>query len=180
MKISLKFILTVMVVSLTAHAEIEKIAIPAETGLKFYWWPKLTAIDGWHQEKDFSYFYSANSLAPDGFTFENVETVMYARSIYKPREPNIKSLDQLIENDKKDFELNVAGVLIKEIEAISTSDGQKLKSYTYFPTKTGNWEQVSYGEEGDFYLIFTISSRSQSGFLASVSAYEKLITSYKK
>ena len=169
-----------MALSLSAHAEIEKFAVPSDKGILFHWWPKLDPLDGWHQDKEFSLFYSANSLAPDGFTFKNAETVMYARAIYKPREPNIKSLEELIEEDKKDFELNVPGVLITEVAPISTLDGQKLKSLTFFPTKTGNWERVSYGEEGDFYLIFTISARSQSGFTAFEGAYEKLITTYKK
>lgn len=111
---------------------------------------------------------------------KNAETVMYAKAIYKPREPNIKSLDALIERDKKDFEANVPGISIREVALLSTADGGKLKSLTFFPKSGGNWERVSYGEEGDFYLIFTISSRSLSGFNSAVGAYEKLIASYKK
>ena len=39
---------------------------------------------------------------------------------------------------------------------------------------------MSYGEEGEFYLVFTVSSRSQSGFNSAVVAYEKLIAGYRK
>ena len=163
-----------------AHAEIEKIAIPAEKGFSFYWWPKLAPPEGWHQDREHSFYYSANALAPDGFTFKNAQSVMYVRAIYKPREPNLKSLDALIENDKKDFEANVPGVEIREVTALSTADGQKLRSFTFFPTSKGNWERVSYGEEGDFYLIFTISSRSLAGFNKTVASYEKLIVGYQE
>lgn len=180
MRIACTLVGLLLVASSTAQAEIEKIAIPAEKGFSFYWWPKLAPVDGWYQDREHSFFYSANALAPDGFTFKNAESVMYARAIYKPREPDVKSLDALIENDRKDFEANLPGVSIHEVAMLSTADGQKLRSFTFFPTTSGNWERVSYGEEGDFYLIFTISSRSLAGFNTAVAAYEKLIAGYQK
>ena len=140
----------------------------------------MASLDGWHQDREHSFFYSANALAPDGFTFKNAESVIYARALFKPRTPEIKSLETLIENDREDFEANVPGVSIQEVAPLSTADGQKLRSFTFFPTKDGNWERVSYGEEGEFYLVFTVSSRSQSGFNSAVVAYEKLIAGYKK
>lgn len=180
MRIAYSLIALFLVVSSTAQAEIEKIAISGEKGFSFYWWPKLAPVDGWHQDREHSFFYSANALAPDGFTFKNAETVMYARALFKPREPDIKSLEALIENDRKDFEANVPGVSIQEVAAHTSSDGKKFRSFTFFPTSEGNWERVSYGEEGEFYLIFTISSRSLSGFKGAVGVYEKLITGYNQ
>ena len=173
-------LLAVLFMSSAAFAEIEKIAIPSEKGVSFYWWPKVASLDGWRQDREHSFFYSANALAPDGFTFKNAESVIYARALFKPRTPEIKSLEALIENDRKDFETNVPGVSIQEVAPLSTADGQKLRSFTFFPTKGGNWERVSYGEEGEFYLVFTVSSRSQSGFNSAVIAYEKLIAGYRK
>lgn len=173
-------LLVICFMSSPVRADIEKIAIPSEKGLSVYWWPKLPPIEGWHQDQEHSFFYSVNALAPDGSTFKKAESVMYARALYKPRSSEIKSLEALIENDRKDFEENIPGVSIQEAAALSTADGQKLRSFTFFPTKEGNLERVSYGEEGEFYLIFTISSRSQSSFNSTVAAYEKLIAGYKK
>ena len=178
MRIACALIGVFLAASSAAQAEIEKLAIPGDKGLTFYWWPKLSPLNGWHQDREHSFFYRANALAPDGFTFENAETVMYARAIFKPRDPNVRSLEALIENDRKDFEENVPGVSIHEVAALTSSDGQAFRSFTFFPASGGNWERVSYGEEGEFYLIFTISSRSLSGFNASVGAYERLITGY--
>jgi hypothetical protein len=180
MRIAYALIGLLLTASFPAHAEIEKIAIPGEIGLSFYWWPKLATVGGWHQNREHSFLYSANAIAPAGFTFKNAESVMYAKAIYKPREPKIKSLNALIENDRKDFEANVPNVSIHEVAALSTTDGQKVRSITFFPTSKGNWERMSYGEEREFYLIFTISSRSQAGFDTAVFAYEKLITCYQR
>jgi len=173
-------LLAAFCMSSSAYAEIEKIAIQSGKGISLYWWPKLAPVKGWHQDREYSVRYSANALAPDGFTFKDAETVMYVSALYKPRIPETKSLEALIENDRKNFEANVPGVSIQEVAPLSTADGQKLRSFTFFPAKGGNWERVSYGEEGEFYLIFTVSSRSQSGFNAVLSAYEKLAASYKK
>lgn len=163
-----------------AQADIEKIALPGEKGMSFYWWPKLPSVAGWHQDKDSSFRYSVNALAPDSGTFSNAETVMYAKASYKPRIPKIKSLEMLIASDKEDFLKNVPGVEIQEAKPLITADGKPFKSFTYFPKNAGNWERVTYGEEGEFFLIFTISSRSKAGYDANAQAYEKLIKLYKE
>lgn len=161
------------------HAEIEKIAIPDEEGMLFYWWPKLAPVDGWHQDLQHSYHYNVNALAPEGFTFKNSGTVIYAKAIYKPRRPEITSLEQLIENDIKEFLSDFPDLKIQEAMPLTTADGRQLQSFTFFPVETGNWERVSYGEEGEYFLIFTLSSRTQAGYDSAISSYGKLIAHYQ-
>lgn len=173
-------ITSLLLISATAFAEIEKFAIPGEKGMAFHWWPKLAPVAGWTQDNDFSFKYSINALAPTGASFADSETVMYAKAVYKPRVPDIKSLSALIENDKKDFVTNVPGVATQEAKALVTADGKQVVSLNYSPKGKGNWERVSYLEEGDFYLIFTVSSRTEKGFLATIKAYENLISQYKE
>lgn len=183
MKISMRFICIIISLYIFfgpwAHAEIEKIAVPVEKGLLFRWWPKLSPVEGWHQDQEYSNHYNINALSPDGFTFKDAETVIYAKAIYKPRKPKITSLALLIENDKKGFLEKFPGIKIQEVPPLVTADGRKLHSFVFFPGKTGNWERVSYGEEGGFYLIFTLSSRTQAGYSKAVASYEKLIADYK-
>lgn len=169
-----------MASSVPALAEIEKLATSCEKGLCFHWWPKLEPMEGWHQDREQSFNYSVNALAPDGASFANADTVMYAKAVYKPREPEIKSLEELIARDRRDFAANVPGVEITEALPLSTADGQLLQSITFFPTGKGNWERVAYGEEGDFYLIFTISSKSLSSYNSNVKAYEAMISQYRE
>ena len=164
-----------LLVTSLAFAEIEKFAIPGDRGMSFHWWPKLAPVDGWQQDREHSLHYSVNALAPDGFTFANAPTVMYARALYKPRAPEVKSLEILIENDKRDFLANTPDIRIEEVDSLVTADGKRLRSFTFFPKEKGNWEQVSYGEEGEFYLMFTISSRSLSGYKEALGAYKQLI-----
>lgn len=175
-----RLILLLFLISAPTQAEIYKTAVPSESGMKFYWWPVLPKIKGWHHERNFSLMYSSNTQAPDGFTFVNSESVIYAKAIFKPRRKNIKSLNELIESDKNEFIKNNKNLIINEVNSLTTSDGNKLKSFTFSPKVKGNWERVSYGEENDFYLIFTLSSRSKNGYSESLKDYEKFISNYKQ
>jgi hypothetical protein len=166
--------------SAPTHAEIEKNARRCDHTLCFYWWPKLPPLKGWHQDRPSSFHDSINALAPDGQTFANAEAVIYARAIFKPRAPDVKSLDQLIENDKADFLVRSRDISIEPASSPVTGDGQSLRSLSFIPGGSGNWERVSYGEEGNYYLLFTLSSRSERAFKDAMSAYETLIATYKE
>lgn len=164
----------------TANAHVEKLAIPTDSGVKFYWWPTLPKVKGWHHDRDYSILYSCNAQAPNGYNFANAETVIYARAIFKPAQPKLKSLKDLIEKDQFEIQLSEKNVKISEAKPVVTGDGKNYKSFTYIPSGKGNWEKVSYGEEGKFYVIFTISSHSQKGFKKSLKVYERLISHYKE
>ena len=180
MKITLSLILSLLL-STQLHAEIEKFAIPDKKCGKicFYWWPKLPTIEGWHHDRQQSYAYSANTQAPNGFTFSNAETVIYAKALFKPRMPETKTLEELIKNDHNRFKTET-NVIIKKAKTYITADKNKLVSYTFSPKEKGNWEQVSYGEEGEFFLIFTVSSRSKKGLLETLPIYEKYLAKYNE
>jgi len=180
MKVVVTALIVVSLFAATAGAEIEKNAVMCDTGICLYWWPKLPELKGWHQDKDQSYNYGVNALAPDGASFAKAEAVMYAVANYKPRMPEVKSIDTLIANDKKEFLASNSGLTISECKELATGDGRKLRSLTFFPKSKGNWEQVSYGEEDDFYLVFTLSARSKEGFDKAQGAYGELIARYKE
>jgi hypothetical protein len=167
-------------ISSAAVAEVEKIAIPGARGMTLHWWPKVAPVAGWHHDREHSLHYGVNAWAPDGFTFADAETVMYARAIYKPRDPAVKSLADLIARDKKDFLEKSPTLVIAEAGPLTTADGKRLTSLTFFPKDSGNWERVTYGEEGEFFLLFTVSSRSLAGYKAAMNAYEHMVKRYKE
>jgi hypothetical protein len=165
------------------HGEIEKnaaISCKDNQNICLYWWPKLPEIKGWHQERESSFHYNANALAPDGKTFNNAEVVMYAAAFYKPRMPETTSLDMFVSDDKSKSIQDNPGLVISAAGWLATADGQRLKSFTFRPTKGGNWERVSYGEEGDFYLVFTISSRTKRAYEKAMPSYKSMVNTYKE
>ncbi len=180
MKLSLSILLGFILFT-QLHAEIKKTVIPVgKCGrMCFYWWPVLPKVEGWHQDIKGSYEFAANTQAPDKFTFANSETVIYAKALYKPRIPKISNIYELIDDDRSRFEKD-AELTINKINSTITADGQKLLTYSFYPKGKGNWEHVSYGEEGDFFLVFTISSRTKSGLEKNLPVYNEFIEKYKK
>lgn len=175
------FISILSLIASVSKAEIEKTAIPDEKcgTICFYWWPKLPTISGWHQDKEQSFNYSANTQAPDGYTFINAETVIYAKALYKPRIPETKSLSQLINDDQNSFKKG-SKLVINPEGKILTADKKQISIYSFTPESNGNWEYVGYGEEGDFYLVFTISSRTQEGLNKNLPIFKEYINGYKE
>ncbi len=162
-----------------ARPEVDKLAQPCDEKICFHWWPRLPEIKGWHHDHDQSLHYGANALAPDGSNFADAEAVIYALALYKPRMPETKSLQTLIDDDKAEFRARDSTIKIEEAKSITTADGQKLRSFEFVPAQTGNWERVAYGEEGDFYLVFTVSARSRDAYKKAGGAYEELLSHYR-
>jgi hypothetical protein len=106
--------------------------------------------------------------------------VIYAKAVYKPRVPKITSVALLIDDDKKTFLSHDPKITIAEVASLRTADGHELRSFTFYPEGAGNWEQVSYGEEDEFFLVFTLSSRSRDGLLRALDDYRKFIRTYKR
>ena len=173
-------VLALTLLSARVDAEIEKTAMTCGSKICFYWWPKVPAVKGWHQDRDKSYEMGANVLVPVGSSFTAAETVIYVKALYKPRMPDIASVEALIEDDKKRFLDSRPGMKMVELTGLATADGKVLRSFEYIPEPQGDWEQVSYGEEGDFYLVFAISSRTKMGYDKSILAYKELIKSYRE
>jgi hypothetical protein len=175
-----------MMVAFGAAAEIEKVAAPDEGSISFRWWPKVNPPPGWQQDRDASFAHAVSALVPVGRSFADAPTVMYAKAVYKPRIAEVTSLDAMIERDKQAFVKDSPGVVIHPAAALKTADGRTAVSFTFTPgspaaAKAGvNWERVSYLEEGEFYLVFTVSSRTQSGFRASAKSYETLVSRYRE
>ena len=174
-------IISLSLISLLCSAEIYKVAIPDGScgTICFYWWPVLPKVDGWEQDMPSSYHYGVNAQAPSGESFAAAESVIYAKALYKPRMPEIKSLEQLIKNDQREFKKH-SKLTITQVDSINTSDGKEFKSFRFFPKGSGNYERVSYGEEGEFYLVFTLSSRSEKGYKSSMPAYIQFISQYRE
>lgn len=163
-----------------ARAEIEKIAVPSESGINLMWWPKVAAPKGWHFDQGSSYHFSFNAIAPDGSTFSKAETVMYARADYKPRIPETKSLESYVSDDMANFKRSDSGMTVSREQPIIAQGGITFQVVSYSPGKgsSGNWERVAYGEDGDYYLTFVISCRTNAGLSREIPAFNAFVAGY--
>lgn len=166
--------------SATTHAELEKIVVKCDETVCFHWWPKLPAIEGWHHDHESSLKYSYNAQSPDGSTFENSDAVIYAKALFKPSVPDLKTLEKVVDSDRQKFMTLDPATLVKEVQPLTASDGKQFKSFIFHSPSKGSWDRVSYSEEGGFYLIFTLSSETDAGYQKAVAAYEKFIERYKE
>jgi hypothetical protein len=163
-----------------AQAEVEKFATVCDKGICPYWWPKLTPPSGWFHDRRHSYLYNINAIAPDGQSFADAETVMYANAIYKPRVPDSPTLADFVEGDHATFKEKSPGLLIKADEVLRTKDGTLAKTWRMEPKEKGQWERIAYFEEDEYYMVFVISARTEAGLSRGMPAFEALVASYTK
>jgi hypothetical protein len=180
MKIGIAMWACAIALSSTANADMEKIATTCDQQICFHWWPKIPAIEGWHHDRENSLHYNFNALAPAGKTFSDAETVMYANAVYKLRVPEDKTLASFIDGDLEQFRSDNPGLIVTEEQSLKTADGRSVRLFRFIPSKQGQWERVAYLEEGEFYVDFIVSSRTEQGLSDSSMAYEKLIARYRE
>jgi hypothetical protein len=161
-------------------AEIEKYATLCNQSICFHWWPRVPAIPGWHHDEEQSQRLGANVWVPDGSSFSDADAIIYAEASYKPRTPDIHSLAALIDKDRQFFQQKASDTVIAEADALKTADGQSLRSLTFFARSSSQWERVSYGEEGEFYLIFTLSAHDKASYERRLPLYKDWLASYKE
>lgn len=161
-------------------ADTERIATPCDRGVCFHWWPKVQVPSGWVHDRDNSLYFNFNALAREGEAFTDAETVMYANAIYRPRVPVAKTLDELIAQDQERFRSEIPDIEIATDRSLKTGDGKVARTWRLSPRSKGQWERVAYFEEGEYYMVFVISSRVKSGLERNMSSFESLVTDYKQ
>ena len=169
---------TVALACSLAHAEIEMVAEPNERNPVYHWWPKVQVPTGWVHAVADSYHLDVYGLAPRGVDFEKSDRVMYAKTLSKARETDVKTLAQFIARDHQKLRADAPQLVIKEVGSLATADGKRLRSFTLFPKYDGAYERVAYGEEGDFFVLFTLSAANRPAYEAALPAFAQLVKSY--
>jgi hypothetical protein len=163
-----------------AEAKIERLALACGNAICPRWWPELAPPKGWVHDRTYSAHYNVNAVCEEGKSFKDAEVVMYANAVFKPRVPQHKTLEEFIAGDLASFRTKHQGLVIKQSSDLKTSDGKQVVSWTLDPSGSGQWERTAYLEEGDFYIVFVISSRSQAGRDSQMQTFEQWIASYKE
>ncbi len=163
-----------------AHSEVTKLAFPSDSGLDFVWWPNLTVPANWEQDYDASVANAINILVPSGGSFSDADTIIYARAFFLETPGTPQTLRAFIDRDFESHKSFDPTLRIAESAPLKIADGTGLEAHTFFPEQSGSWEKVAYGEDGQFYIIFVLSSRSQQGFEDALSDYALAVESYTR
>lgn len=166
-------------VTVQAFADVEKIAQICGEQICFRWWPRVEAPSGWEHNHQYSLHYNFNALQPAGSDFASAETVMYANAVYRPRVPNEKTLAAFIDSDIQKFKNDNSGLAVEELPQLKTADAKAARIFQLKPAVQGQWERVAYVEEAEYYMVFVVSSRTESGLLGAVKAYEAVVSNYR-
>jgi len=174
-----------LALSVPVLAGVEKLASVSDQGICPYWRPIVPALAGWVHDKEAEDGCTRggngiSALVPQGQTFDSAPAVIYARAMYKPTVPQAKSLEQFIRNDMAEFKQNFPDLVVDKLPAIKDGDGKSLSYHAFRSASAGYWEFVAYGEEGDYYLIFTLSGKTKAARDAARRDFERLVSRYKE
>lgn len=163
-----------------AFSDVEKIAQLCGEQICLRWWPRVELPDGWKHERGQSLHFNFIALAPKESNFATAESVMYANAIYRPRVPNEKTLRAFIDSDIQKFKTDNPGLSVTKLPALKTADGKIVQLFFLKPKKQGQWERVAYFEEGEYYMVFVASSRTEDGLRRVATAHETLVSQYRE
>jgi hypothetical protein len=175
-------------VSTASSAELYELKYPSDSiFLKNIWVPVLK-IDGWHQDKKHTLMLHSNVHVPDGTNYLNTTSFIHANAINKKQHPELISISDFINIYYKEFSSLPPNSVINEVDRIYTADGMQLLSYTVFPTsafsvahaKDGLWQRVTYGEEGNFYIVFTLVARTEAAYKSALPTYLQSLSKYSE
>jgi hypothetical protein len=180
---SLVLVLAALLLGLApvVHAEIENVFVDASGGGRVErWWPKIAPPKGWHHDRDNSFNYNLNAVAPEGESFGSADVVLYAKAIRKAREEGVSTLEQFMARERERFLKKQRDYDIKPARGLTGRDQTAWKSATFTPRKDGNWERVFYSEDGDHWLIFVISARSKELYRKQMPTFERWVRQYRR
>jgi hypothetical protein len=130
-----------------------------------YWYPEITHPEGWVHSKKESAYSSTYTLIKNSDESVTISAVARERS----DTPGLYTLKMYVDAYVSHFAQPDVGSEVRESESIKTSNGSSMRSIYFRDRKTNNFSLEAFGEEGDYYVMFSIESRD-----------ELLIERYKK
>ncbi len=164
-----------------AYGRVVKFVLPEgeKSGeLSFYWQPQLPNIEWWEYDNSASLAQKAVVFVPLGADFFSAEAVILARAVER-REACCPTLgefasfqkERVITAGKNDIEL-------VEKRTSTLGNNNVLRSYLFSSHKTGAVELRFYGEERNFYLVFSLKARTKKAYSRALPTYRRLLRRY--
>lgn len=172
-------LLFLLAIPFSSMADIDHVGNLDDDGVHLMWWPIVDPPAGWHHDDVSSRQNAVNAFVPDGETFADSPTVMYAKAEYKPRATH-DSLQALIEDDIADFAQVDPPARASRPAPMRIGDGFALQVVDFAPADGvhGNWERIAYAEDGDYFLTFAVSARSAKARDTALDAFAAMVGSY--
>lgn len=164
-------------VPLLAHAELERVQLPCGGVTCVHFLPKLPSLTGWHIDSEPTSDSGVVALVPDGSTYANAEYIIYARALQKSLLMDQPSLTGFIAQDKDDYQALYPGIKVQEEKPVQTAQ-EALRTLRYTPTKSGHWEQVTYHEDGNHFVVIVLTSKTSAGYSKALNQYLDLLKRY--
>jgi hypothetical protein len=113
---------------------------------------------------------------PKGSSWKDGAAVMYVNTACRC---GVKSLEEFVEGDVKRFREGSPSLKVADGPALKPGGGQRVLVKRFSGDGNGNVESVAYVEEGEEFLLFVLTARTQKDFDASASAFDQLVSSYR-
>ena len=167
-----------MAVALPAQAGLEPVVGDCGGATCLWHEPTVHAPKGWEFKETASSRYHARAFAPVGSNFANATAVMYAKAV--PKEGQPATLAAFMAQDIASFRAKDAKLQVKTGLGYPDGDGHRLPAVQLFPGQGSGqqWQTIAYGEEGAFYLVFSLSGSGVLEHDSAVPAFQAMLASY--
>jgi hypothetical protein len=171
-----------------AEAEIEEVnLLQPQRGTFSFFQPKLQIPTGWEGDPYNSQVLRVNVLVRKGEAFRTADAVMHAQAVPKA---SFNSLAELQGSYKERVLCCHPKVLVVRGASISNVTGARVETTRFVPTgkawsheqekySAWNWERHAYAEEGAYWIVFSLSARSKTGYRKADKDFEQLVRNYK-
>jgi hypothetical protein len=113
---------------------------------------------------------------PDGSSWKNSVTVMYARVIYKDQAQS--TIDKVISYDVSDFLKLSKESTVSDSPGLETRDKSKSISKVFYDGANKNYETVTFIDDTKVVVILALSSRQKAEYDKALPAFKHLVGSY--
>jgi hypothetical protein len=113
---------------------------------------------------------------PDGSSWKNSVTVMYARVIYKDEVQS--TIDKVISSDVSDFLKLSNESTVSDSPSLEIRDKSKSISKVFYDAANKNYEMVTFIDDTKVVVILALSSRQKAEYDKALPAFKDLVRSY--
>jgi hypothetical protein len=134
--------------------------------------------NGWNVDQYYSNYYGMTIFVPNNYTFANSNTAIYIRTYNKSQYAQFPDLNSLINYEIENFKSTMPDVIITKQNPVINSKGGSYQAYNLVSNKESRWQEIIFGDMGNYFIIFTLNSNSALGYDNELPAFKQFIQKY--